>query len=117
MRRYISDCPEILNVIRNKKQRVHEPAKSIEGLTKENEGTFRFIAERIRMRFPDVKVYAFGSRVNGNFTDESDFDIMLANCSVERFEKIKVMLKLTGIKVDVKLTSASKASKSFGIEL
>jgi predicted nucleotidyltransferase len=32
-------------------------------------------ARRVRERFPEARIWAFGSRVRGDATDESDFDI------------------------------------------
>jgi len=44
-------------------------------LTKKDKDVFTFFALQVRERFPDARVWAFGSRVKGHFTEESDLDV------------------------------------------
>ena len=74
MRRYISDMPELTESL--KREQHHEPAKKYDELTNEHKIAFKAIAHEIR-KVCDCNVYAFGSRVNGNYNSNSDYDVVV----------------------------------------
>ena len=72
MRRYLTDCPDILMRLKPREQRHHT-------LTKLNEliayhPAFIIIADEIK-QITNGKIFAYGSRVNGNYYDNSDYDV------------------------------------------
>jgi len=46
-------------------------------MTKEDRKIFKEFADRVHERFSDARVWAFGSRVRGDATWESDFDMFI----------------------------------------
>lgn len=46
-------------------------------MSKQDRRIFDQFTSRVRQRFPDARIWAFGSRVRGNATWESDFDICI----------------------------------------
>jgi len=46
-------------------------------LEAEDQRILQEFASRVRDRFPDVRIWAFGSRARGQATKESDFDVCL----------------------------------------
>lgn len=69
------------------RKRSHKPAKAFPELTKGNRKNFKEIADRIRESFPGIPVYAWGSRVEGIFKKDSDYDVIL-NCDQATGQKI-----------------------------
>ncbi len=46
-------------------------------MSKQDRRIFDQFTSRVRQRFPDARIWAFGSRARGNATWESDFDICI----------------------------------------
>jgi predicted nucleotidyltransferase len=46
-------------------------------MSKQDRRIFDQFTSRVRERFPDARIWAFGSRARGNATWESDFDICI----------------------------------------
>ncbi len=46
-------------------------------MSKQDKRIFDEFATRVRQRLPDARIWAFGSRVRGNATWDSDFDICI----------------------------------------
>lgn len=67
--------------------RHHEPATCWAELTQENKALFQKAAAILQEKYPEAKLFAFGSRVNGNWSEESDLDIV---CQAEEFKREKV---------------------------
>ena len=44
-------------------------------LSRRDEKVFALFSERVRERFPDARIWAYGSRARGNATEESDLDV------------------------------------------
>ncbi len=44
-------------------------------LSRRDKGVFALFSKRVRERFPDARIWAFGSRVKGDATEESDLDV------------------------------------------
>ena len=44
-------------------------------MNKKDHEIFSLFASSIRERFPDARIWAFGSRVNGRSTEKSDLDV------------------------------------------
>ena len=46
-------------------------------MSKQDKRIFDEFAKRVRKRLPDARIWAFGSRVRGNATWDSDFDVCI----------------------------------------
>lgn len=55
----------------------HEKPESFDDLPEEIKTGFRSIRNYIQSILPDVQVYAWGSRLEGNYLDISDWDVMV----------------------------------------
>lgn len=56
---------------------------------------YKTIAAEVREQFPEAKIFIYGSRKNGNFKDDSDWDIVIqveAEEQIEQYEKLKFTL-------------------------
>lgn len=76
MRRNLTECLDAIESMMKVRLQVHPPAKSIDDLAPENLFAFTQIATQIKM-ICHCEVYIYGSRVNGNFTDKSDYDVIV----------------------------------------
>lgn len=86
-------------IIRPDKIHVHEPAKTWEQVSDYNKKQFLKIAAYIIELVKAPSVYAFGSRINGDFIDNSDYDVL-----VEGISKAQIPLIKTQILADLMLT-------------
>lgn len=80
----------------------HVRATSWSGLTEANQKLFKSVASEIKSKYPQANCYAFGSRVNGNYTDDSDIDIVITG--ITELEYISIRYIYEGLKVDLKLS-------------
>jgi predicted nucleotidyltransferase len=80
----------------------HVRATSWEGLTEANQKLFKSVASEIKSKYPQANCYAFGSRVNGNYTDDSDIDVVITGITELEFNKLRAIYE--GLKVDLKLS-------------
>jgi hypothetical protein len=76
---------------------LHEPAECWDDLLPENKELCLQAADIIHKGFDDAKIYAFGSRVKGNFLPHSDLDILVQAAG---FDRTRTLLLEGGIKVD-----------------
>ena len=53
-------------------------------MTKEDRKIFKEFTDRVHERFSDARVWAFGSRVRGDATWESDFDMFIVLSEVDQ---------------------------------
>jgi predicted nucleotidyltransferase len=53
-------------------------------MTKEDRKIFKEFTDRVHERFPDARVWAFGSRARGTATWESDFDMFIVLSEVDQ---------------------------------
>jgi uncharacterized protein len=53
-------------------------------LTREDQGVLTELTARIRERFPDAQVWAYGSRARGTAAWDSDFDVCIVLPRVDR---------------------------------
>lgn len=53
-------------------------------MSDQDRSIFDQFTSRVRERFPDARIWAFGSRARGNATWESDFDICIVLNQVRR---------------------------------
>ncbi|HAO21813.1 MAG TPA: nucleotidyltransferase domain-containing protein, partial [Desulfobacteraceae bacterium] len=44
-------------------------------MTKEDSSILSVFASSVRNRYPEARIWAFGSRVTGSYTHESDLDV------------------------------------------
>ncbi len=83
-----------------------KPAEHWGQLTDEHKRAFTTIAHIIRSQVDvALRVYCYGSRVGGYWTDESDYDIVVGSC--KSYHKEKLYRLSFPYKVDLKI-SASK---------
>jgi predicted nucleotidyltransferase len=80
----------------------HVRATSWEGLTEANQKLFKSVASEIKSKYPQANCYAFGSRVNGNYTDDSDIDMLISGVTELEYNKIKASIKHE-LNIDLKL--------------
>lgn len=86
----------------------HAVAKTADELSKENKKVFRNIAKEIYKVFPDVKVYAFGSRVKGRWGDNSDYDVNIEGLSKEMRATVKSLFENSDVRIDIKFNHPLK---------
>lgn len=96
--------PELLNKIKTGKAQIHPPAKSIDEIEFNNLIGFKSIAHEIK-RVCDCNVYAYGSRVNGNYHSGSDYDIMVY---CEHVFKSTISNKIFSFKADIHFTNKKR---------
>ena len=66
-------------------------------MSKQDQRIFDEFAARVRRRFPDARIWAFGSRVRGNASWDSDFDICVVIDHVD--EKVDRWLRVVAWEV------------------
>lgn len=81
----------------------HKRALKWEELDSTNQQLFSSVAEKIVGINQDAICYAFGSRVNGNYRDDSDIDIMISNVTELEYDKIMSKISQGELKLDLKL--------------
>ncbi|MGD9373417.1 MAG: nucleotidyltransferase domain-containing protein [Desulfobacterales bacterium] len=69
-------------------------------MTKEDRKILKEFTDRVHERFPDARVWAFGSRARGDATWESDFDLFIVLSELDR--KIDRWLRDTAWEVGFK---------------
>jgi predicted nucleotidyltransferase len=80
----------------------HARATSWEGLTEANQKLFKSVASEIKSKYPQANCYAFGSRVNGTYRDDSDIDMLISGVTELEYNKIKASIKHE-LNIDLKL--------------
>ena len=80
----------------------HVRATTWDEITQSNQKLFKSVASEIKSKHPQAKCYAFGSRVNGNYTDDSDIDIVVTGITELEYDIIREIYQ--GLKVDLKLS-------------
>ena len=113
MRIYLRDNPHLALTCFKQAKEVHTIIKDYNDLA--NKETLTKIKDKIIQAVPFAEILLFGSRVNGNWTNESDYDIMVCNIIAECH---KEMIKNIDFGVEVDLFfSPSKTENSFYIKL
>lgn len=87
----------------NRKQ-IHEPAKTFNELTIENQKAFINIKLIIEEFFnTSLKCICLGSRVKGNFKEDSDYDLVVPDLIVDKEKELLIKKELLrkGYKVDL----------------
>lgn len=85
MRRYLTDCPEILEKLKPRNQQ-HLLITSCDDLIARHPA-FMIIADEIK-KICRCTLYAYGSRVNGNYKANSDYDVAIM-CDEKHRRRIK----------------------------
>mgnify|MGYP000871482052 CR=1 FL=1 len=75
-------------------------------LTEENKEVFSNIAHVIRTFDESLQVYAYGSRVDGTWHDDSDYDVVVGGC--KSWHKEKLFNMKFDYKVDLKISPSKK---------
>ena len=80
----------------------HARALKWADMATENKKLFAEVAEQVKSIVPDATCYAFGSRVNGTYRDDSDIDILISGVTELEYNKIKAAIKHE-LNIDLKL--------------
>lgn len=88
----------------DKRERIHPPATTWSEIRPENRVGFIDAATMIMAETEGLPCYAYGSRVNGNFETESDFDVAVLGIQPEDLAKLRAKLKehnidITGLRI------------------
>lgn len=104
----LKDHPEMKQDKYNGREEHHPPAKEFMQITAENRRLIMKAFDEVLNRIVEfkrsedavpIKVYAYGSRVNGRWSEQSDIDLMISGqFPPDTFKDIVV----DGLKVDVK---------------
>lgn len=100
MRRYLSDCPDILLKMKPRDKRHHQ-LKALNEIIAYHPA-FIIIADEI-MNVCKCKVYAYGSRINGNYYDNSDYDVAVI---CDKKYRTKLIAKQFDFRVDLHFINA-----------
>lgn len=101
-------------VPRTPKPIVHPVIKTFEEFNDKQKQDLLNIKEVIISKLGECNVYAYGSQVNGNWDEESDYDIIINNSPSEQ-DKIDLRKYNYGFEVDIKFTSFEPSSKTIKI--
>lgn len=84
-------------------------------LTSQDARIFKQFAELVRQQFPDARIWAFGSRVKGTATQESDFDMCVVlpalNQAIDR--EIMYVAWQIGFDHDVVISTVTYSTDEF----
>ena len=89
--------------------------RSLSMLSNKDEKIFNQFASALRKRFPDVKIWAFGSRVRGDATVESDLDVCIVVDKLDD-EVDSVIMKIAwqiGFENDVIISTVTYSKEEF----
>lgn len=84
----------------------HPPAQNFCELASDHQRALIKIAEQIRSVYPAAEIYVFGSIVNGNFKEDSDYDIVVSSDYDSIYSRRIRSLKFKE-KVDLKFSSTA----------
>ncbi|HOJ86455.1 MAG TPA: nucleotidyltransferase domain-containing protein [Elusimicrobiales bacterium] len=79
-------------------------------------GTKKLISQTIKKHIPDAKILLFGSRIKGDFTQNSDIDIAIKcdkKIEIQLIAKIKMDLEELEINHRIDLIDYNSVSKEF----
>jgi predicted nucleotidyltransferase len=84
-------------------------------LRKRDKEVFALFARKIFERFPDARICAFGSRLRGHATDESDLDVGVAVDVLDEAapEAIMQVAREIGFENDVLISRVTYSSQEF----
>jgi len=84
-------------------------------MTDKDHRLFTSLANAIRREFPDAKIWAFGSRVNGHATTESDLDVcvVLDNLQPMTRTRISDIAWEVGLDADVVISTIAFSREHF----
>lgn len=104
-----SKHPHLLARKHFNREQIHPPATTFSELTKDNQEGFMTRALQIWNKAPECRLYAFGSRVAGNFLRESDYDINVIGTTTHQQKAIK---KIQFEKTDLKFNPSTPKWKN-----
>lgn len=70
---------------------VRDKASSLTEMTMDEQARFTAIARSIKERFKNAVCYAHGSRVNGNFVEDSDYDVAVQGLKLSELVEVRKM--------------------------
>jgi predicted nucleotidyltransferase len=83
--------------------------------TKSDERILTQFAAAVRSRFPEARIWAFGSRVRGDFTEESDLDVCVVLRALDEAidETIMGIAWEIGFEHDVVISTVTYSEEEF----
>jgi predicted nucleotidyltransferase len=99
-----------------RRERHHAPAASFSQLTDDNRRLFLLARAALIAIGCPAEMYAFGSRVHGCWTDNSDLDIMVVGTDKLTFTDIRKAseaLLIEGIRIDLQCGKPSRMNDRF----
>jgi predicted nucleotidyltransferase len=95
---------------------VHDVIKKWDDFSESDKEIFLNIKKKITGVVGDCRIFAFGSRINGNWVESSDYDVIVKkDLSQTQFNEIRSIEH--DVKVDVMPISANHDSPVFSIEI
>ncbi len=84
-------------------------------LSNKEKRIFNEFVSRVRIKFPDARVWAFGSRTRGDATRESDLDICVVVDTLNDESEVAIMdiARLIGLDHDVIITTVTYSQEGF----
>jgi predicted nucleotidyltransferase len=84
-------------------------------LSNEEKWIFNEFVSKLRVKFPNARVWAFGSRARGDATGESDIDVCVVVDTLDDESEIAIMdiARQIGLDHDVIITTVIYSQESF----
>ena len=104
------DYPDSIR-FKEKREKTHPEIFLFDDLPEDQKAVLRLIKKTIQFFHPKARLFLFGSRINGRWIEESDYDVMiiadLTLCEMRKLQKINFGVK-TDFKMSTTLTSLTK---------
>ena len=113
MRWKVEECPYPIK-FKERKPIIHPEITNFVDLPDDQKKVILGIKNFIKSLFPESKLFLFGSRINGRWDDNSDYDIVVeCTCEPEKIKKIKDYD--FGVKVDLHFTKKNESKNNIEI--
>lgn len=105
----LKDCPHVIK-FKPQGEKIHPEIKYWFELSAEDAARCLMIKSAVKSILPEAKIYLFGSRINGRWTEESDYDICVLWMATPK-ERETLKQHNFGFRVDFRFSHSFNVSK------
>lgn len=97
-------------IMRKSKPKIHTEVLCVDDFNDDQKEKLLYIKSIILSRFPDCKMYVFGSQIKGNWDETSDYDIIV--CGKLSGEDKRYLKSLDyGVRMDMTFTESIQGGR------